>query len=81
METIGADGTFTSALEDLGCECAVFDSGRVKVVMPDSVEIRQVYEVAASQGVQIRRMNHRRDSLEDIFLNVMEQTGAPNGRI
>jgi ABC-2 type transport system ATP-binding protein len=81
METIGADGTFTSALEDLGCECAVFGSGRVKVVMPDSVEIRQVYEVAASQGVQIRRMNHRRDSLEDIFLNAMEQTGAPNGRI
>jgi ABC-2 type transport system ATP-binding protein len=81
METIGADGTFTSALEGLGCECAVFGSGRVKVVMPDSVEIRQVYEVAASQGVQIRRMNHRRDSLEDIFLNAMEQTGAPNGRI
>jgi hypothetical protein len=26
-------------------------------------------------------MNHRRDSLEDIFLNAMEQTGAADGRI
>jgi hypothetical protein len=26
-------------------------------------------------------MNHRRDSLEDIFLNAMEQTGVTDGRI
>jgi hypothetical protein len=26
-------------------------------------------------------MNHRRDSLEDIFLNAMEQTGVADGRI
>jgi len=81
METVGADGDFTSALEKLGCECAAYGSGRVKLVMPESVEIRELYRVAAEQGVQIRRMNHRRDSLEDIFLNAMEQTGAVNGRI
>ena len=51
------------------------------VVMPDGVEIRAVFKVAADKGVQIRRMNHRRDSLEDIFLNAMEQTGAADGRI
>ena len=49
--------------------------------MPDTVEIREVFKVAADRGVQIRRMNHRRDSLEDIFLNAMEQTGAADGRI
>jgi hypothetical protein len=49
--------------------------------MPDGVEIREVFKVAANNGVQIRRMNHRRDSLEDIFLNAMEQTGAADGRI
>ena len=81
METVGADGDFTSALEKLGCECAAYGSGRVKLVMPESVEIRELYRVAAEQSVQIRRMNHRRDSLEDIFLNAMEQTGAVNGRI
>ncbi|HXZ81206.1 MAG TPA: ABC transporter ATP-binding protein [Terriglobales bacterium] len=81
METIGANGNFTEALEKLGCECATFGRGRLKLVMPDNVEVRELYRIAAEQGVQIRRMNHRRDSLEDIFLNAMEQTGTVNGRI
>src|SRR5580692_6694923 len=81
LETLGAEATFTTALESIGCECAVFSSGRIKIVMPDGVEIREVFKVAADRGVQIRRMNHRRDSLEDIFLNAMEQTGAADGRL
>jgi ABC-2 type transport system ATP-binding protein len=79
LETIGANGAFSSALQQLGCECAVFTNGRMKVVMPDKIEIREVYRIAEQQGIQIRRMNHRRDSLEDIFLNAMEQTGAAHG--
>lgn len=81
METTGAEATFTAALESLGCECAVFAHGRMKIVMPENVEIREVFKVAADRGVQIRRMNHRRDSLETIFLNAMEQTGAADGRL
>ena len=81
METFGAEESFTAGLESLGCQCAVFGNGRIKVVMPDAVEIREVFKVAADRGVQIRRMNHRRDSLEDIFLNAMEQTGVADGRI
>ena len=75
LETIGAEATFTSTLEGLGCECAVFSNGRIKVVMPESVEIREVFKVAADRGVQIRRMNYRRDSLEDIFLNAIADAG------
>jgi hypothetical protein len=43
--------------------------------------------VAAEQDVQIRRLNHKRDSLEDIFLKAMETpmgdhvSGAANGRL
>lgn len=81
METFGAEESFAAALESLGCQCAVFGNGRIKVVMPDAVEIREVFKVAADRGVQIRRMNHRRDSLEDIFLNAMEQTGVADGRL
>ena len=81
METSGAEPAFASALESLGCECALFENGRMKVVLPDTVEIRDVYKVAAERGVQIRRMNHRRDSLQDIFLNAMEHSGGMNGRI
>ena len=49
-----------------------FPGGRWKLVMPESVEIRDLYAIAAQQGVQIRRMNYRRDSLEDIFLTAMD---------
>ena len=81
METCGAEPAFASALQSLGCECALFGNGRMKVILPDGVEIRDVYKAAAERGVQIRRMNQRRDSLEDIFLNAMEQSGGTNGRI
>src|SRR5215469_1820535 len=81
METCGAEPAFAAALQSLGCECGLFGSGRMKVVLPDAVEIRDVYKVAAERGVQIRRMNHRRDSLEDIFLNAMEQSGGTSGRL
>ena len=76
METFGANGSFTSAIEQLGCECATFGNGRVKLVMPEQVEIRQLYAIAEQQGVQIRRLNYRRDSLQDIFLKAMESSGA-----
>jgi ABC-2 type transport system ATP-binding protein len=78
LETRGANGTFTAAIEQLGCEAACFPNGRMKLVMPDGVEIRQLYALAAEQNVQIRRLNHKRDSLEDIFLKAME---APNGGV
>ncbi len=72
LETVAAQETFGVAIRELGCECASFPGGRWKLVMPDSVEIRDLYKIAAQQGVQIRRMNYRRDSLEDIFLTAMD---------
>jgi ABC-2 type transport system ATP-binding protein len=79
METVGASAEFGDAVRELGCECAVFGNGRLKLVMPENVETRDLYAVAATQGVQIRRMNRRRDSLEDIFLNAMD--GWNHGRL
>ncbi len=72
LETVNANETFSDAVRQLGCECALFPGGRWKLVMPQTVEIRDLYAIAARQGVQIRRMNYRRDSLEDIFLNAMD---------
>ena len=65
-------------MERMGCEAATGAQGRIKLVLPDGFEVRQLYEVAAQQNVQIRRLNHKRDSLEDIFLKAMEAT---NGRL
>jgi ABC-2 type transport system ATP-binding protein len=84
METVGSIEAFVESMREMGCECATYSNGRIKVVMPENVEIRDMYAVAARRSVQIRRMNHRRDSLEDIFLNAMEgksMTGAAHGSL
>src|SRR5271168_3819200 len=72
LETVGATERFSASVRGLGCECASFPGGRIKLVIPDHIEARDLYVVAAEQGVQIRRMNQRRDSLEDIFLRAMD---------
>ncbi len=72
----GANGSFAAAMEQLGCETAAGAQGRLKVVLPDGVEVRKLYELAAARDVQIRRLNHKRDSLEDIFLKAMEASGG-----
>ena len=72
LETIGATENFSISIRGLGCECASFPGGRIKLVIPDHIEARDLYVIAAKQGVQIRRMHQRRDSLEDIFLRAMD---------
>ncbi|HXJ85895.1 MAG TPA: ABC transporter ATP-binding protein [Candidatus Binatia bacterium] len=71
LEIYGANGDFTAAIEKLGCECAV-SANRMKMVLAEGIETREIFRVAADQKVRIRRMNFRRDSLEDIFLKAME---------
>jgi ABC-2 type transport system ATP-binding protein len=72
LEMVGATERFSVSVRDLGCECASFPGGRIKLVIPDSIEVKDLYVIASQQGVQIRRMNQRRDSLEDIFLRAMD---------
>jgi ABC-2 type transport system ATP-binding protein len=72
LETVGATEQFSASMRGLGCECASFPGGRIKLVMPDRLQPRDLYVAAAEQGVQIRRINLRRDSLEDIFLRAMD---------
>jgi ABC-2 type transport system ATP-binding protein len=71
LETYGANGDFTEAIEKLGCECAV-NANRLKMILADGVEVRDIYRIAAERDVRIRRLNFRRDTLEDIFLKAME---------
>jgi ABC-2 type transport system ATP-binding protein len=72
VETDLESAPFAEGLRGLGCECALAGDRRLKMVVGDNVEIRDVYRVAAERGVRIRRLNFKRDSLEDIFLKAME---------
>jgi len=73
METRGATPEFAAAIGSMGCEYAMTGEQRVKLVMNDGLEVRDIYKLAAERNVQIRRLNYKRDSLEDIFLKAMEQ--------
>jgi ABC-2 type transport system ATP-binding protein len=83
LETVGTSASFTGAVQGLGCECAFYPNGqgalRVKLVLPESIEMRELFRLAAQHDVEIRRMNYRRDSLEDIFLAAMKENGVKNG--
>src|SRR5580700_7783597 len=73
LETFGNDAGFAEALATLGCECAVAGFGRLKMVLPVGFEMREIYRLAAERDLQLRRLNYRRDTLEDIFLKAMSE--------
>ena len=91
LETLGGDGAFAEAVERLDCECAITGSvlsapagshtdrspRRFKMVLGQYFVLQDLYRLADEHCVQIRRLNYRRDSLEDIFLKAMENS---NGR-
>jgi len=72
METRGEQSKFVEAIAGLGCEYALTGDHRLKVVLQEGVEVRDLYRLAADKQVQIRRLSYKRDSLEDIFLKAME---------
>jgi ABC-2 type transport system ATP-binding protein len=80
MEFRGGNGSFAEAVGRLGCEYALVGERRIKLVLQEGVEIRDLYRIAAERQVQIRRLNYKRDSLEDIFLKAMEE-GPSDGRL
>jgi ABC-2 type transport system ATP-binding protein len=86
LEMRGGDrASFAEAVGRLGCEYAQTSERRLKLVMQEGVEIADLYRLANERQVQIRRLNFKRDSLEDIFLKAMEgeegaaQYGARGG--
>jgi ABC-2 type transport system ATP-binding protein len=72
MEMRGDTHAFIEEVGKLGCEYALTGDRRLKLVMQEGVEIRDFYRLAAQHQVQLRRLNYKKDSLEDIFLKAME---------
>ena len=83
LETRGGNrAAFAEAIGGLGCEYALSGERRMKLIMNETVEIGDLYRLALEHQVQIRRLNFKRDSLEDIFLKAMETNGrATNGSL
>ncbi|MEP7353191.1 MAG: ABC transporter ATP-binding protein [Acidobacteriota bacterium] len=71
IETLGDDSGFAEGLTAKGCECVPVGPGRLKMVVPLEFDMKEIYRLAAARDLQVRRLNFRRDTLEDIFLKAM----------
>lgn len=72
LETRGDQTRFVQSIKDLGCEYAITGDHRLKIVLQEGVEVKDLYQLAAREQVQLRKLSYKRDSLEDIFLKAME---------
>ncbi len=72
IETSDDRAGLAESLTEIGCKCTPHGSRRLKMVVPEDFDLREIYRVAARLDMPLRRLNYRRDTLEDIFLTAME---------
>jgi ABC-2 type transport system ATP-binding protein len=72
LQIRGNQDSFVEGLRNLGCQVASPNRRRLKAITPDGVQISQLYQLADNLSVQIRNLDYKRDSLEDIFLRAMD---------
>lgn len=76
LEVTGNDENLRAALPEIGADGVSEGGGRWRIVLPPNVEIRVVWELLARQNLLVRKLTHRRDTLEEIFLKAMGHIGG-----
>jgi ABC-2 type transport system ATP-binding protein len=71
LELHGSSEIYVDRARALGIECTPFGRRKVKMVLPPERSIRDLYSLASELGVQIRHLDFKRDSLQDIFDKAM----------
>ncbi len=71
LEVAGSDVNMRRALAEIGADGVTEGGGRWRIVLPPDVGIQVVWDLVARQNLLVRKLNHRRDTLEDIFLKAM----------
>jgi ABC-2 type transport system ATP-binding protein len=71
LEVTGDDRNLRTALPEIGADGVPEGDGRWRIVLPAGVELDAIWGLAARQNLLIRKLTHRRDTLEEIFLKAM----------
>ncbi len=79
LEAWGGSDRLAEALGERDIEWAFSGKNRIKLVLPESMRIHELFRIADQRGLQIRRLDYKRDSLQDIFMKAME--GEPVGSL
>jgi len=72
----GNSEVFTDQLKALGCACTFRDDGIIRVQMVDGLGSRSLLRAAHECRVQIRHLVPLKQSLEDVFLQVIGESDA-----
>ncbi len=73
LDLQGDREAFTAEIERLGCSSASYADGRLKVVLPENLSSAEIFMTAVNMNVQVRKMEMKRSTLEDIFLRAVEK--------
>jgi ABC-2 type transport system ATP-binding protein len=79
LEVTGDDRHLRAALPEIGADAVPEGGGRWRIVLPAGVEIQAVWGLAARQNLLVRKLTHRRDTLEEIFLKAMGHLSQTSG--
>ena len=71
LEVFGDDTALATELGVLGAEAVSEGEGRWRIVLPSELEVESLWRVTAKLGLGVRKLTHRRDSLEEIFLKAV----------
>ena len=71
LEVTGHDGNLRAALPGIGADGVTEGGGRWRVVLPPGTELDALWGLLAQQNLLVRKLTHRRDTLEEIFLKAM----------
>jgi ABC-2 type transport system ATP-binding protein len=67
----GPRAEFAGDLSAAGCECSETDDGMLRIRLSDGAGSRLILRAARDRGVQIRHLVPVRQSLEDVFMQVI----------
>jgi len=73
LDLQGDREAFAAELDRRGCSSAEYADGRLKVVLPEGLGSADVFMAAVEMNVQVRKMEMKRSTLEDIFLQAVEK--------
>jgi ABC-2 type transport system ATP-binding protein len=79
LEVDGNDEHLRGALPEIGADGVSEGGGRWRIVLPADVEVQAVWNLLARQNLLVRKLTHRRDTLEEIFLKAMGQVAHTPG--
>ena len=71
LEVTGDDRNLRMALPEIGAEGVSEGGGRWRIVLPAGVEVEAIWGLTTRQNLLVRKLTHRRDTLEEIFLKAM----------